>query len=324
MSIKIIGIALLLASATISGFIFKSYKNEMKQFYTDIEKTNSAILETSYGKVEYLCQGKGIPVLVVHGMAGGFDQALQTGVGLLGEGYKIIAVSRFGYLNSNLPKESTPEDQAKAYKELLDYLGIDKTVILAVSAGGAPALQFALKYPEKTRVLILIGSGAPAKKEIKGPTGPPHFVINDFVFWVMLKYMKHKMLSMMFGISKEMYNNASLKEKQRVDELLKTILPIEPRKPGMINDEKITNLDMIVNYNDYDLENLRVPTLIIHAKDDPLASFEDAKNMAGRIPNSEFVAFDDGGHLIFGHSEEVQKIINKFIQVRCKVYERDD
>jgi len=312
--IKIVGLVGLLVAAAMFGLIFKSYRSEMKQFYTNIEKAKSEILETSYGKVEYLCQGDGIPVLVVHGMAGGFDQALQTGIGLLGEGYKIIAVSRFGYLNSSLPKESTPQDQAKAYKELVDYLGIDKTIILAVSAGGAPALKFALKYPEKTGALILIGSGAPVRKEVKGSTGPPHFVINDFIFWVMLKYMKHTMLSMMFEIDKEMYNNASPEERQRVNKLLKTIFPIEPRKPGMINDEKVTNLDMIINYNDYDLENLRIPTLIIHAKDDPLASFKDAENMARRISNSEFITFDDGGHLIFGHSREVQRKINEFIR----------
>lgn len=193
-------------------------------------------------------------------------------------------------------------------------MGIDKTIILAISAGGAPALKFALKYPEKTRALILIGSGATTRKEVKGPTGLPHFVINDFIFTVMLKYMKHTMLSMMFGIDKEMYSNASPEEKQRVDELLKTILPIEPRKPGMINDEKVTNLDMIINYNDYDLERLRTPTLIIHAKDDPLALFGDAENMAGRIPKSDFVAFEDGGHLVFGHSKEVQRIINEFMR----------
>ncbi len=314
MSIKIVGIVTLSAGAAISGFIFQSYRSEMKQFYTNIEKANSDILETSYGKVEYLYQGEGIPVLVVHGMAGGFDQALQTGVGLLGDGYKIIAVSRFGYLNSSLPKESAPENQAKTYKELLDYLGIDRTVILAVSAGGAPALKFGLKYPEKTRALALIGSGAPSNKEIKGATGPPHFVINDFVFWFMLKYMKHAMLPMMFGIGKEAYNNVPSGEKQRVDSLLKTILPIEPRKPGMINDEKITNLDMIRNYDKYDLEKLAAPTLIVHAKDDPLASFKDAKNMSERIPNSKLVAFENGGHLIFGHSKEVQRIINEFIQ----------
>lgn len=307
-----VGIAVLLVA--VFGFIFKSYRSEMKQFYANMETLNGNILETSYGKMEYLCKGVGIPVLIVHGMAGGFDQALQTGIGLLGEGYKIIAVSRFGYLNSSLPEESTPEDQAKAYKEILDYLGIDETVILAVSAGGASALKFTLKYPERARSLILIGSGAPSKKEIKGATGPPHFVINDFIFWFMLKYMKYAMLSMMFGIGKKEYNNALPEEIQRVDNLLKTILPIKPRKPGMINDEKITNLDMIKNYDRYNLEKLTVPTLIIHAKDDPLASFKDAENMSKRMPNAKLVAFENGGHLIFGHSKEVQRIINDFIQ----------
>ncbi|MHA1971356.1 MAG: alpha/beta fold hydrolase [Candidatus Hodarchaeales archaeon] len=81
----------------------------------------------------------------------------------------------------------------------------------------------------------------------------------------------------------------------------------------MINDEKITNLDMIRNYTNYDLENIQIPVLIIHARDDPLASFDEAEEMGKRVPDSKFVAFENGGHLVFGHSNEVQQLISGFI-----------
>lgn len=280
-----------------------------------VDAYNSKTVETSLGTVEYSIQGQGMPVLVAHGIFGGFDQALVTGNNLMGQGYKIIGVSRFGYLKSSLPDKSTPQNQAQTFKELLDHLHIEKVVVLAVSAGGAPALKFVLEYPERTKALIMVGSGSPSKKEIKGPTGPPAFILNDFIFKIALaKPFRGFMRSGLFGIEKETYDNASPLEKEQLMSMLDLLLPVKPRKAGIINDEKITNIDMNKNYNKYSLEKIKTPTLIIHAQNDPMASFEDAKTMSKRILGAKFVSYEKGGHVLFGHQKEIQETINSFLK----------
>lgn len=279
-----------------------------------VEALESKTIETTYGTVEYSCEGTGEPVLVVHGIFGGVDQAIQTGKNLIGKNFKIIGVSRFGYLKSTLPENSTPVDQAAAYKELLDKLQIKEVFVLAASAGGAPSIKFALKYPERTKGLILVGSDSPSQGEIKGPTGPPSFLLNDFIFRIALfKPFRGLMRSSLFGIEKDTYRNASQNEKEQLDRIFELLLPVKSRKPGIINDTKITNLDMNKNYNKYVLEDMKVPTLVFHAKNDPMASFERAQTMAERIPDSQFIEFKKGGHLLFGHQKEIQEKIKKFI-----------
>ena len=54
-----------------------------------------------------------------------------------------------------------------------------------------------------------------------------------------------------------------------------TMLPINERKKGVAIDSSITNLDMARSYDDYPIEDLQVPTLVFHAKDDKLASYVD-------------------------------------------------
>ena len=137
-----------------SGITYFSFKKTINTSYEKYENSTSKIFKSSLGDVEYQIKGEGIPVLVVHGIVGGVDQAVITGENIFGNGYKIIGVSRFGYLNSDLPNEPTPKNQAKAYKELLDYLNIKRVIILAASAGGAPAYSFVLDYPEKTESLV--------------------------------------------------------------------------------------------------------------------------------------------------------------------------
>ncbi|MFZ1646516.1 MAG: alpha/beta hydrolase, partial [Blautia wexlerae] len=62
---------------------------------------------------------------------------------------RIIAPSRFGYLESDVKGKGIPKDQSKAYVELLDKLGIDKVYVMGASAGGTSAIRVALDYPER-------------------------------------------------------------------------------------------------------------------------------------------------------------------------------
>ena len=60
-------------------------------------------------------------------------------------------------------------------------------------------------------------------------------------------------------------------------------------------------------------ERMKTPTLIIHAIDDPSPPIAGARAISGRIPGSELVPFETGGHLIVDHEEEIKKIIRDFI-----------
>lgn len=82
----------------------------------------SQAIETSFGTVEYAVLGEGDPVLVVHGAGGGFDQGLDMTAALATRGYRLIVPSRFGYLRSSFPDDTTVAMQADAYVELLDRM----------------------------------------------------------------------------------------------------------------------------------------------------------------------------------------------------------
>lgn len=289
----------------------RAYREDVLEAYAAVEEAPSALLETSAGDVEYATRGDGMPVLVAHGIVGGFDQALQTGQSLFEAETECIGVSRFGYLGSDLPVDSTPEAQASAYRHVLDHLGVTETVVVGTSAGGAPAIRFALDYPDRTRALVLMGSTAPSEAEIAGATGPPHVILRDPVFWALVTHAPWVFLRL-FGVDGDDYADAAPEEQRRVDALLETLLPVEPRKPGIYNDERVTNTAMVERHDEYDLASLRVPTLIVHAEDDPLASFEDAERMAARIPDATFRPFRTGGHLVFGHGDAVRRTVTDF------------
>ena len=107
--------------------------------------------------------GQGPPLILSHPLFGGFDAGRGLAKTYVGDTYRFIVPSRFGYLGSSLPPGAKPADQADAYAILLDALGIERVVIFGYSAGGPSAIQFALRHDDRTTALILMGSALPGK-----------------------------------------------------------------------------------------------------------------------------------------------------------------
>ncbi|NLZ67119.1 MAG: alpha/beta hydrolase [Clostridiaceae bacterium] len=60
-------------------------------------------------------------------------------------------------------------------------------------------------------------------------------------------------------------------------------------------------------------EDLKIPVLILHSEDDPVASFEKVEKVKHRFPDLTIVSFSDGGHMMAGHGEEIDKILDDFL-----------
>ncbi len=285
--------------------IIIQFNIDIRRSYERLNKYDFKTINTEYGKANYFVEGEGDSILISHGIFGGYDQGYVSLKGLVGENYKKISVSRFGYVGSDLPQNPTPENQAKVFKEILDELNIEKTYVITTSAGGAAGIRFAIDFPERTKGLILLSSGCPSikktKEEIKqmGMMGPPSLFVNDFPMWFCMKYF-----SFIF--------NSMMGSKVNTEQLFDTMLPVKPRRAGIMADTNITNIDMMLNYDDYSIENIKAPVLVIHAKDDPMAKYEDIQKFISRI-NPEKAIFDTGGHLISGHGEEINNCIIQFI-----------
>ena len=65
------------------------------------------------------------------------------------------------------PHQGGRQEQAAALLELLDTLNIEKVYVLGASAGGTPAIRFALDYPERASGLILLSSAPSGIKSRK-------------------------------------------------------------------------------------------------------------------------------------------------------------
>lgn len=306
-------LAILVVLATV--FLYLPFRRDIRAAYQRLEAIERQTFQTACGPIESAIRGQGEPVLISHGIAGGFDQGLGLAEAHLSEGMQVIAVSRFGYLGTPLPENASPAAQADAYICLLDALNLDKVMVLANSAGGASAIQMALRHPDRVKALVLVSSVAPSAA-VEMIALPPKPVIqavfgSDFLMWLIttkFQAMMHATVGVPEGYS---LNEA---DQVLVSDLIRSILPIQPRQAGFVFDMFTSNLDMDRRPQAYPLEELRVPTLIVAAVDDPLAKYENAQAMAERIPNAQLYTFPSGGHLLLSSGDAVKVEIARFLE----------
>ncbi len=306
MGYTLIGFLVLIMAALLIAF--PSYKKQMKQARERIQ-SESQLLETPFGMMEYAVRGQGKPVLLIHGAGGGFDQGLWLGQICLNEDYQFIAPSKFGYLNSDTPKEYSAKFQAEQYRILLDSLGIEKVSIIGVSAGGPSSMQFACDFPERVEKLVLMSAvSMPPNSNDKGS----FFVKimqtiqkSDFAYWVFTKAFKTQILGLV-GIPAEDYKKFTREQKELANELLDLMHPMSLRHKGTVTDGLIIK-DFTVP------DSIGVPTLIIHSKNDGLVSYSHAVHAHQNINGSKLILYEKGGHGAISELKDAREQISVFL-----------
>jgi pimeloyl-ACP methyl ester carboxylesterase len=301
--------ALAIVVVIIAVLVYVRYRRDIQKAQTRLQHIDSEVVYTECGKIEYATYGDGFPVLAVHGIFGGHDQGLVLARGQIGKQFRSIVPSRFGYLGTPMPEDATPEAQADAFACLLDALEIDQAAILATSAGGTSAIQFALRHPDRCAALVLVSSNAPGEVEVGLPPKPvAKFMFrSDFIFWLLTTHFPSSMHSIM-GVPGDFEMTPAFEEEMAG--VMETLLPVHPRAEGALFDMYVSNPAI----NDgYPLSEISVPTLVIHAVDDPLANYENARAMAAQIPDATMITIENGGHPLLGHEDEIRSAINEFL-----------
>lgn len=301
----------------LSLLVYFSYRADLDRANESIA-SGSLVADTPCGPIEYVVAGEGPPVLVVHGAGGGFDQGMTFAAALQRQGFRVIAMSRFGYLRTPLPVDASAAAQADTHACLLDALHIQRAAIIGVSAGAPSSIQFALRHPRRTSALVLLVPATYAPRPgdappLKTPAGTQFMfdtaLRSDFLMWAASKVAHRTMTRAILATPPELVAGASPDEQARAVQMLDRILPVSSRRKGLLNDAKVTS-----SLSRYDLELITAPTLSISAADDLFGTYEGARYSAEHIPDARFIGYQSGGHLWIGHHKEVVAEIAGFLQ----------
>lgn len=274
----------------IQYFNFKSQGVDMRMAYMDIRP------KATNGKTIVLLHGKN------------FCSATWEGTAkfLVDRGYRVIAPDQIGFCKSTKPEKYQYTFQQLAFntKSLLDHLEINDPIIMGHSTGGMLAIRYALMYPAQVKELVLVN---PVGLEDWKTKGVPYPSVDQW-------YQRELGTSAdrVRNYEKSTYYAGQWRDKFEIPvQMYAGMYQGSGRELVAWNSALI--YDMIFTQPVfYELEQLKVPTLLLIGLKDTTAIAKDfappeirpqlgiyaklGKDAARRIPQATLIEFNDLGH----------------------------
>ena len=302
--------------AATAGALCLRYRHDLAEAEARLAVLDRHTTRTPFGPLEYCEWGDGEALLLIHGVVGGCDVP-PSWRALVPAGYRIVTPSRFGYLGSPLPRDASTARQADAFACLFDALGIDKAPVLAFSAGSTSAVRLALRHPDRVSALVLVAANAPHEKPVTlAPRALAPLVFSQPTLWFLRAFLPSKLAAIAGTPPGYPLSNEDVRI---LEAIFDSFFPIAPRAQGIIFDGYVGNAEIA----DCPVEEITVPTLGVHAVDDPLASYEDAQAMLARISGSRWVRVERGGHVFIHEDEEATREIAAFLDANAPTGSRE-
>lgn len=128
----------------------------------------SHFFETSFGKMHYVDEGEGFPIVFVHATPG-WSFEFREIIKELSKTNRCIAIDHIGFGLSEKPIsfDYRAESHAANFSFFINSLSLNDVTLVVHDWGGPIALSWAMENPEKIRKLIIMNSMLFSVKEVK-------------------------------------------------------------------------------------------------------------------------------------------------------------
>jgi pimeloyl-ACP methyl ester carboxylesterase len=271
-----------------------------------------AIADTAAGPIEYAEGGSGRTVLLLHGATSCCREAVLNPP-LVNAGFRLVVPSRPGYGRTPLSVGRTAADAAEGMAGLLAALGIARTIVVAVSSAGPTAVQLAARRPDLVSGLVLQSAVlCPASSPWGRPSSVQEFFTGPHALrWRLLRlaarFAPRLVAVRMLAVTSTRDTSDIRARLRRSDlEAVRRFFACGAYAAGAL-------ADWDHELADADLAAVRVPTLIVHGRDDRSVPFAGAERARRLIRGSQLVAPATGGHFLWigpGAEEITQRVIS--------------
>lgn len=250
----------------------------------------------------YESEGDGEPVVLIPGFAAGrwiwFKQTAE-----LARRFRVIVFDPRGVSASDKPEGSqTIGLLADDIAHLLQTIGIASAHIVGASFGGFVAQEFALKYPQITRKLVLCCTSF---------GGPNHVVPAPETLAALASTKglnsEERMRANLLLAFTPGYVQAQVAEVDHIVHLRAT-----NEVPEHIY---LSQLHAAVNFNSESrLEQIASPTLVLSGDADVIVPVQNSRNLAAKIPGAKLEIVAGGSHTFFiEQAAEFNHIVAEFL-----------
>jgi 3-oxoadipate enol-lactonase len=246
----------------------------------------------------YEVHGEGEPLLLIMGLSLNSKSWFRT-LPSLSEHFKVIVFDNRGVGLSSKP--NTPysiELMAEDAIAVLDAAGVDSAHVYGISMGGMIAQRLTIQHPERVRSLILGCTTSGGVNHVQPSTEVSMLLLSrastaatpEEIAWATAPIL---------------YSESFIENRKDLvaEDIQKRIeIPILPYA-------YMLQLQACLGHDTYnELDQIKVPTLVIHGDEDKLVPYENGKTLANKIANAQFLTVPGAGHI---YPTEAKDLVNK-------------
>ncbi|MBB4801149.1 pimeloyl-ACP methyl ester carboxylesterase [Flavobacterium nitrogenifigens] len=249
-------------------------------------------------KISYTDIGKGNAIVLLHGFLENKKMWTEY-ADFFSKTHRVITIDLLGHGESDpLGYVHEMEENANVVNEVLEFLKIEKAIILGHSMGGYVGLAFAELYPQKIQKLVLQNSTSREDSSEKktNRTRAIKAVKQNYVSFVSLAIANLFSENNRTRLAEEI-------EKVKTEALKTPLQGIVASLEGM----------KIRKDREWLLQENRFPVLLILGKKDPVLNYEESISQI-EDTTAELVSFEDGHMSHIENKEELKTILLDFFQ----------
>ncbi|MBR1170422.1 adenylate/guanylate cyclase domain-containing protein [Bradyrhizobium liaoningense] len=212
---------------------------------------------------------------------------------------RVIGFDKRGQgLSDRVPGAPSLEERMDDVRAVLDAVGSRRTVLLGFSEGCPMSLLFAATHPDRVSHLVLIGGFMRAGHSI------PADQFQAVAAKVTADWGSGQMMRQVAGIATPTEVQLAVFGKyERMS-----------CSPGAFR--AIMEMNRLIDVTSI-LQNVRVPTLILHSRADAVVPVAEGRKLAAAIPNAKYIEYEGLPHGIFlADSEQAVSDVEEFITGR--------
>lgn len=275
--------------------------------------TNSVSLSGSSEEVNIFYQdiGRGKPVVLIHGWPSNYQMWEYQLNELPKQNIRVITYDRRGFGLSSRPWDGYDYDTlASDLRLLLEELDLTDVTLVGFSMGGGEVARYLSKYNSDGRVTkaVFAASVTPyLLKTDENPTGLP-----QEMFDTMREQIEDDRPKFMADFNKAFFG-VNLFSHPASSEFLQhnECLTLQASGYSTIKAMKSWSTTDFRS----DLAAIKVPTLILHGKDDKTVPIEASGDETAKlIPHAKYIVYDDAPHgLFYTHKNKFNEDITAFV-----------
>jgi pimeloyl-ACP methyl ester carboxylesterase len=247
------------------------------------------------------------------------------GAFLVPRGFRVIALSRPGYLGTPLSEMvKTPDQQADLELALMDALGVERFGVMCWSGGGPSSYRLAARHPDRVMALVVLAGVSQRYEFANGINSLEYSLLTgglgSWLLKEMARHVRKQVVKMSVteesDLTKEQAKELSehiWNDEDKRDFVLAISGTISGRKVGLNNDR-----EQFPQIGDLGLGTIRVPVLLVHGTADTDVRPDQTENAARHIPDAEVIRVQNGTHLCpwtdptsFGIQERIAAAITR-------------